>query len=183
MAKQKYWDGTKWVQIAPSMAEFGDKSKLLTTNKTSLVDALNELFTNANNGKTAVANAVTAKGVAASPSDTFSVLATKIGQIITGKKFRAGVVKSSAGRQITITALDFTPKLLLFWVPNNPTIGIYQTYNNPSTMIKYVSEVSLDGSTTNSSQYNLTTVAVTNTSISNVYVSYPNTDYSFLTLE
>lgn len=22
MAKQKYWDGTKWVQVAPSMKEF-----------------------------------------------------------------------------------------------------------------------------------------------------------------
>ena len=24
MAKEKYWDGTKWVQVAPSMQEFDD---------------------------------------------------------------------------------------------------------------------------------------------------------------
>lgn len=24
MAKQKYWDGTKWVQVAPSMEEFNE---------------------------------------------------------------------------------------------------------------------------------------------------------------
>lgn len=43
--------------------------------------ALSELFTFANDGKTGIANAVTAKGVAASPADTFATLAAKIGQI------------------------------------------------------------------------------------------------------
>ena len=45
--------------------------------------AISNLFTFANDGKTGIANAVTAKGVAASPSDTFATLATKIGQINT----------------------------------------------------------------------------------------------------
>jgi hypothetical protein len=49
-----------------------------TTDKTSLVKAVNELFTSANNGKTAIANAVNAKGIPATSADTFSVLATKI---------------------------------------------------------------------------------------------------------
>lgn len=48
------------------------------------------LFQYANDGKTAVANAVTAKGVSASPSDTFATLATKIGQINTGPVFTPG---------------------------------------------------------------------------------------------
>lgn len=46
-----------------------------------------EAFQFADSGKKAVANAVTAKGVSASPTDAFSVLAGKIGQISTGKKY------------------------------------------------------------------------------------------------
>lgn len=52
---------------------------------TNVESALNELFTSANNGKTAVAAAITAKGVDASLADTFPVLANKIGQITTSK--------------------------------------------------------------------------------------------------
>lgn len=54
--------------------------------------ALQNLFQFANDGKTAVANAVAAKGVSASPADTFTALATKIGQISTGKKWASGAV-------------------------------------------------------------------------------------------
>ena len=57
---------------------------LLTTEKTNLVTAINELFTSASNGKSSIATAITGKGVTASSSDSFSTLATKIGQIPTG---------------------------------------------------------------------------------------------------
>ena len=49
---------------------------------TDVEGAMGELFTNASNGKTQVASAITGKGVSASGSDTFATLATKIGQII-----------------------------------------------------------------------------------------------------
>ncbi|GJM78899.1 hypothetical protein HMSSN139_13950 [Paenibacillus sp. HMSSN-139] len=62
--------------------EVGSLSDLLTTSKNSTVAAINELFTNVSNGKTSVAAAITGKGVAASGSDTFAVLAAKIGQIV-----------------------------------------------------------------------------------------------------
>lgn len=47
-------------------------------------DRANEAFQSASDGKTAVASAITAKGVTASPADTFAALAGKIGQIETG---------------------------------------------------------------------------------------------------
>jgi hypothetical protein len=53
-----------------------DAGGLITA--TTVEGALQELFTNANNGKTAIANAVNAKGISATSADTFSVLATKI---------------------------------------------------------------------------------------------------------
>lgn len=52
---------------------------------TNVEGALEELFQYANDGKLVVANAVTAKGIAASPSDTFPTLANKIGLIETDK--------------------------------------------------------------------------------------------------
>ncbi|MDQ0876753.1 hypothetical protein QFZ77_005412 [Paenibacillus sp. V4I3] len=51
---------------------------------TNVEGAMSELFTNVSNGKTAVASAITGKGVVASGSDTFTQLSTKIGQISTG---------------------------------------------------------------------------------------------------
>lgn len=54
---------------------------LVTNEKNNLVSAINEVFTNASNGKTAIANAITGKGVGASGSETFDSLSSKIGQI------------------------------------------------------------------------------------------------------
>lgn len=52
-------------------------SRLNTTNK-ELVLAINECFQFANDGKTAVANAINGKGVSASSTETFSSLAGKV---------------------------------------------------------------------------------------------------------
>jgi hypothetical protein len=118
----------------------GDKSTLLTTSKSSIVDALNELFTNANDGKTAVANAVTAKGVTASPADTFSTLATKIGQINTGKKFASGsvIIYGGTGSMVTVSGLTFKPSLIhvfgsdgshIIYNALRSTLDYYTSYN------------------------------------------------------
>lgn len=81
---------------------------------TNVEAALEELFTFANDGKIAVSDAVTAKGVAASPTDTFSALATKIGQISTGKKFATGTATSTNSNNIAVTGLSFKPRIVSF---------------------------------------------------------------------
>lgn len=96
----------------------GDKATLLTTNKTSIVAAMNELFTNANDGKIAVANAVTAKGVPASPTDTFAVLAGKIGQIDTGLKTAIGTATTNNSDRIYVNGLGFKPRFVYLEGPN-----------------------------------------------------------------
>lgn len=88
------------------------KNTPVTVEKTDLVGMINETFQYANDGKTQVANAITGKGVDASSSDTFSQLATKIGQISTGKKFASGTFKA-APRSTTFVALPFTPSFVL----------------------------------------------------------------------
>lgn len=91
------------------------------------IEKANSAFQSASDGKTAVSNAVTAKGVAASPSDTFPTLAAKIGQISTGKKFASGTVTASSSTLVfkngsggnvskyhsTVTGLDFTPSVII----------------------------------------------------------------------
>lgn len=56
---------------------------LKTENKT-IIGALNEVFTDASNGKELIATAITGKGIASSKEDSFNVLANKIGRIETG---------------------------------------------------------------------------------------------------
>ena len=93
---------------------------------TNLDGVLDELFTNANDGKTGIANAVTAKGVPASPSDTFSALADKIGQINTGKKWASGTV-SDVNSKFTVNNLDFKPSVVILYsiTPNPQYYVIY----------------------------------------------------------
>lgn len=62
----------------------GDKDELLTDDKSTLVAAVNELFTDVSNGKDLIASAITDKGVPASGSDTFPALAGKIEDIPVG---------------------------------------------------------------------------------------------------
>ena len=103
-------------------------------------DRAEQAFTQANDGKTAVASAVTAKGVSASPADTFATLAAKIGQINTGKKFATGsnVVPSSSSKQyvnakggntdlqtLTVTGLTFKPSVIVAYWSNGAYLTLY----------------------------------------------------------
>ncbi|GMK45232.1 hypothetical protein PghCCS26_23600 [Paenibacillus glycanilyticus] len=79
--------GVNTTQIANTAfvrSEVGDRSNLLTTTKTNVVAAVNELFQSVGDGKTAIASAITGKGVQSTGSDTFAQLASKIGSIKVG---------------------------------------------------------------------------------------------------
>ncbi|WP_025115935.1 hypothetical protein [Lysinibacillus fusiformis] len=64
-------------------SKIGDTTLIEIPNVETLVEAVNKSFQLADDGKTAIANAVDAKNVSASPSDTFPTLANKIGKIKT----------------------------------------------------------------------------------------------------
>ena len=64
-------------------------STLRTTEKSDITQALNELFTSASSGKTAIANAITGSGGTANSGMTFAQLATAIGGL-GGAKFATG---------------------------------------------------------------------------------------------
>lgn len=61
----------------------GDTATLQTTEKTSVVKAVNELFTSVSNGKSKVASAITDKGVSTAQDATFDQMATNIRAIQT----------------------------------------------------------------------------------------------------
>lgn len=64
--------------------KLGSLKALATEDKSSVVAAINELFTSAGNGKVAIAAAITGKGVPTAASDTFAQMADNIGEIPTG---------------------------------------------------------------------------------------------------
>lgn len=84
-------------------------------------DRAQAAFQSANDGKVAVANAVTAKGVAASPSDTFAVLASKIGQISPGKKQASGT-SNAVNQRLVVSGLGFLPNNIIAYRNSGATI-------------------------------------------------------------
>ncbi|MBZ9637519.1 hypothetical protein [Clostridium sp. FP1] len=89
-------------QLAENVKQIGninDQSLDATLKGKSLTEMTKVLFTNANNGKTAVANALVAKGVSALTTDTFTVLASKINAITfdASKLLKGNAVMSIAG--------------------------------------------------------------------------------------
>lgn len=111
------------VQLNSSVTSTSETLAATSKAVKTAMDRADAAFQQANNGKIAVANAVTAKGVSASPADTFSVLATKIGQINTGSSKGANGRQSMRGLQfgasyydIAISGLTFRPKhILITW--------------------------------------------------------------------
>lgn len=62
-------------------ATVGDLSELETTDKDSVVDAINELFTSVSNGKSLIAAAITDKGISTAATDSFADMAQNIEDI------------------------------------------------------------------------------------------------------
>ncbi|WP_059044442.1 tail fiber protein [Paenibacillus rubinfantis] len=133
----------------------GTLSNLLTTAKGNAVAAINELFTSASNGKDAVAAAITGKGVAASGSDTFAQLATKIGQIITGRRYGSGIDTRVSGSSLfTVSGLGFKPSMVRATLQTNSAYRFYIFV--PSTNAFGVAEIISNNSSLSSNTGNAT---------------------------
>ena len=70
-------------QINTITQEVGEE--VLPTTSQTIKGAIAEVFQSASSGKSAIATAITGKGISASPEDTFEQLATKIQQISGGE--------------------------------------------------------------------------------------------------
>ncbi|TNJ65174.1 hypothetical protein FE784_16385 [Paenibacillus hemerocallicola] len=118
----------------------GNSDSLLTSSK-SVVGAINELFTSASNGKSAVAVAITGMGQSASGSDTYAQLASKIaaistnanatvGQVLAGRTFYSSGLKT--GTMPDRGATNLTPS-------GTGTVAIPAGYHNGSGVVAQVS--------------------------------------------
>lgn len=110
----------------------GDKATLKTKHKSTIVGAVNELFTDVDNGKTQIANAIVGKNGTASSSDTFTQLASAISVLGGGvKSVQRGSLNeqlsSVLSKNITISAVN----------PDN-TIVLIDNYGDTSNAFSRV---------------------------------------------
>ena len=133
--RKKYING-EWVDALPSetnlvqdvqlVHKFGDDDKFLseaigelatldTTDKTSLVAAVNECFQSASDGKTAIANAITGvdPDITIPDNPTFSQLATAISSISTGMQIALGSMQEYTIPSLIEGTTPFRPKMPL----------------------------------------------------------------------
>ena len=148
--KKKYING-EWVDALPSESNLiqtnrlvhkygaddrflseavGELATLETTDKTSLVDAVNECFQSASDGKTAIANSITGADSSLTIPDnpTFAQLAALIGQL-GGLQIATGSVQEITTPSTITGETSFTPKLVVVYNygtgTSNVNIGVY----------------------------------------------------------
>ena len=90
-------DYTDGVDIQIDGGEIGNMNELQTTDKSSIVGAINELFQSANNGKELIANAI---GEPLNAEDTFSAMSTDINSLLS--TFKTNMMNSG----VTVEAND-----------------------------------------------------------------------------
>jgi hypothetical protein len=144
---QRNASNTGWDNLYPiTKASNVQVTPISGLSGTDVQTVLQNLFQFANDGKTAVANAITAKGVSASPSETFASLAAKIGQISTGKKWANGTTINNTSMisfatnttgsssinsyYIEVTGLNFQPSLILVWTAYGNYVTAYKKQMN-----------------------------------------------------
>lgn len=108
----------------------GDKSELSTTDKTSLVNAVNECFLYANNGKEAIAEAIIGVDDSITIPDgaTFAQLAELIGQL-GGLQIANGTMSEITTPESIAQETGFQPKLVILYNvgsgTSNINVGLY----------------------------------------------------------
>ena len=118
------------------IANTGKLTDLNTTEKSSIVGAINEVFQNASNGKTLIAQAITGKGVTTSADATYQTMATNIKNIQT--VFDASdIIVTINNKKYKLSKNDkgeYIATLLAYSVTSNLT---HCTLDNTNTSIDY----------------------------------------------
>ncbi|MGN7478935.1 hypothetical protein ACTHOQ_13890 [Solibacillus silvestris] len=100
------------LDLERTYSKLGDLNQLPTNNKTSIVAAINEVFTDIDNGLKGVANAVTDKGVYTPPNAGFATIIQNISRIQTGRKQATGY-SFVAGSELIVSGYSFVPKIII----------------------------------------------------------------------
>lgn len=135
------------------IANIGKLTDLDTTEKSSIVGAINELFQNVSNGKQLIATAITDKGVNTSSDDTFQTMATNIGKI-------------SSGNSVTYSITNNLSNAV-----NNNTNTTVEKYNSYSANITISNGYTLDSVTITMGGTDITSSCYSNGNISIEHVT------------
>jgi hypothetical protein len=102
----------KWLEDC-----IGDTDNLSTTDKTSLVAAVNECFQNASDGKTAISNAIAGvdESITIPDNPTFAQLAACIAQISTGLQVAIGSMNVYTIPESITGETPFQPKIVIVY--------------------------------------------------------------------
>ena len=118
------------------ISNIGELTNLNTNAKDNLVNAINEVFQNASNGKTLIAQAITGKGILTNANDSFQTMATNISNIKSEEETIecTGLILSKA----TLTFSDLITKqaLSVTVAPPDSTYPVfwYSTNENIATV-------------------------------------------------
>jgi hypothetical protein len=118
------------------IANTGKLTDLNTTEKSSIIGAINEVFQNASNGKTLIANAITGKGVTTSADATYQTMANNINSIQTVSD-ASGSILTLNNKKYKLSKNDkgeYIATLLIYSVTSNLT---HCTLENTNTSIEY----------------------------------------------
>ncbi len=117
-----------WDKVDEKLKEFeeeneniGDLSQLQTTEKSNIVNSINEVFQSVSDGKTLVAGAITDKGVNTSPTDTFQTMADNIEDIETDPSI--GTTDAVAGDILSGKKVVSQGNLLTGTMPNRGAVN------------------------------------------------------------
>ena len=112
-------DGTKYL-ISARGGDF-----YMYDENGNIITSAKDLKSSVANGKQAIATAISGKGIAASGSDEFAVLAGKISQINTGKRFATGRFTIGTNGQGAVNNLAFRPRSVIFGNRTNTNVTRY----------------------------------------------------------
>lgn len=124
----KWNDTTRslWYRKNDSGENWGPWTRILTQTD------YDTLFQFVSNGKTAIANAVTQKGVPTAVDAEFATMANNILAINTGKRFATGTVTASGAApnvNIAVSGLLFKPRLIIAYSAELGRWVVYDDYN------------------------------------------------------
>lgn len=165
------------------MSDITTEASTRASVDTNLQNQVNSLNSSVSNGKNQVANAITGKGVAASGSDSFATLASKISQIATGIGL-SNMIAYGAGHDV-YREVNITRKcnVIGLFENNCAEFGILdpsEEMGKQYTMLSYVGRTVIYGGVT----YNYYHLGVSATMVEGYYRAsshgYEGTAYGYL---
>ncbi|MER2059627.1 MAG: pyocin knob domain-containing protein [Niallia sp.] len=148
-----------WTRYKTNAGNWSPWEQILTTSH------YNQLFQSVSNGKAAIANAITQKGIWTAANAEFATMANNISVISTGKKFASGITNLSVDKTtfnynngsvggshfyVNVSGLNFRPSLILFnYTYSSKHVAVYNNTTGEESVFLSLQTSSYNGNATN----------------------------------